>query len=82
MTRDQVLEKLQTIFDNIFTLPVTVSASLTADDVDEWDSMIHISLILAIEEEFGVRFRTGEAEGLAHVGELADLILKHLDHAR
>jgi acyl carrier protein len=76
MTQAEVLAKLQTIFDDIFLEPPKVTAALSANDVDEWDSLIHISLIVAIEKAFGVRFRVGETEATKNVGELADLIAK------
>ena len=48
---------------------------LTAKEVSEWDSLLHVSLILAVEQEFKIRFRVGEVEGTKNVGELANLIL-------
>jgi acyl carrier protein len=76
MNQAQVLEKLQTIFDDVFLEPPRVSAALSAADVAEWDSLIHISLLVAIEKAFGIQFRVGEVEATANVGELADLIVK------
>ena len=76
MTRDEVLDQLQTVFDDTFLEEVRVSEDLTAKEVDEWDSLSHVSLVLAIEQKFGVRFRVGEVESTKNVGELADLIVK------
>ena len=42
----------------------------------EWDSLTHISLMVAVEKAFGVRFRVGEVENTQNVGEFANLILK------
>jgi acyl carrier protein len=53
---------------------VTVTAALTAKDVEEWDSLLQVSLIVAVEKAFKVRFRVGEVELTKDVGELADLI--------
>jgi acyl carrier protein len=47
----------------------------TADDVADWDSIVQVKLLLAIESEMGFRFTTEEAEHLANVGQLVDLIL-------
>jgi len=44
--------------------------------VPEWDSLIHISLLVAVEKAFGVRLRVGEVEATTNVGEFADLILR------
>jgi acyl carrier protein len=78
MTRNDVLKKLQEVFDSVFIDPVTVTPELTAKDVEEWDSVLHVSLVVAVEAAFGVRFRVGEVEGTKHVGEFADLIVRRL----
>lgn len=49
----------------------------TAQDVEDWDSVSNIQLLVAIESAFGVKFRTGEIAGLKNVGELYDLIAAH-----
>jgi acyl carrier protein len=78
MTRTEVLNRLQTIFDDVFLEPVAVTPTLTARDVKSWDSVQHISLMLAVEGALGIRFNVGEIEAARNVGDLADLILKHL----
>jgi acyl carrier protein len=76
MNQPDVIAKLQSIFDDLFLEPVSLTPSLTAKDVPEWDSLMHISLVIAVEKAFGVRFRVGEVETTHNVGEFADLILK------
>jgi acyl carrier protein len=78
MNQADVIAKLQTIFDEIFLEPVVLTPAISAKDVPEWDSLIHISLMVSVEKEFGVRFRVGEVETTKNVGEFADLILKRL----
>ena len=78
MDQTEVLAKLQTIFDNVFLEPVTVTPELSAVDVPEWDSLLQISIVVAVESAFGVRFRVGEVEGTKNVGEFSDLILQRL----
>jgi acyl carrier protein len=78
MTQADVLSQLQSVFDDVFLDKVTVTANLTAKDVPEWDSLIHISLILAVEKRFGIRFAVGEVEAAQNVGDLTGLILKRL----
>jgi acyl carrier protein len=78
MNQAEIIAKLQAIFDDVFLEPVTVTPALSAKDVPEWDSLIHISLMLAVEKAFSVRFRVGEVETTNNVGEFADLILKRL----
>jgi acyl carrier protein len=74
--QSEVIAKLQLIFDDIFLEPVKLTPELSANDVPEWDSLTHISLLLAVEKAFGIRFRVGEVEGTRNVGDFADLILR------
>ena len=76
MNQAEVIARLQTLFDDLFLEPVTVTPVLSAHDVPEWDSLMHISLVVSVEKAFGVRFRVGEVEGTKNVGEFADLIVK------
>jgi acyl carrier protein len=71
-----VIAKLQTVFDMVFLEPVVLTPSLSAKDVPEWDSLTHISLLVAVEKAFSVHFRVGEVETARNVGEFADLIIK------
>ncbi|MBU3891027.1 acyl carrier protein [Methylosinus sporium] len=52
--------------------------STTAADVPGWDSIAHIQLMLRVEEEFGIRFKTVEIGGVQNVGELARRVMDHL----
>jgi acyl carrier protein len=74
MNTDDIYKRLQGIFDNVFMEEVRVTPQLSANDVDEWDSVTHVSLVLAIEEEFGLRFRVGEVESTKNLGDLVNLI--------
>lgn len=71
-----VIARLQTIFDDIFLEPPALTPALTAKEVPEWDSLVHISVLLATEKAFGIRFRVGEVEATKTVGEFADLIAR------
>jgi acyl carrier protein len=75
---DEIYNGIQEVFDEVFMQKVLVKPELTAKDVDEWDSLQHVSLILSIEEKFKIRFRVGEVEGTKNVGDLAALIEKRL----
>lgn len=78
MTQPEVLSKLQTVFDGIFLESPTLTPELTAKDVPEWDSLIQISLLVAVEKLFNLRFRTGEVEATKNVGQFADLIARRM----
>jgi len=75
MDRDVIFEKLAGVIRDVFDDDsLVVTDSTTADDVDEWDSANHVRLIIAIEEEFGVRFGSDEMAAPETVGQLVDLI--------
>ena len=78
MNQTEIIAKLQTIFDDLFLDPVVLTPSLSAKDVPEWDSLMHISLLLAVEKAFAIHFRVGEVENARNVGEFADLIGKRM----
>lgn len=54
-----------------------VTRGTTARDVDAWDSLNHVVLVLAVERAFGVRFSSAEVDNMKTVGDLHDLILRH-----
>jgi len=73
------LEKLNPIFRQVFEDDeINIKRETTADDIDAWDSLSHINLVIAIEMGFNVRFALGELQTLKNVGNLADLIDKKL----
>ncbi len=76
MNQAEAIAKLQGIFDNLFLEPVALTPTISAKDVPEWDSLTHISLVVAVEKAFAVRFRVGEVEQTKNIGEFADLIIK------
>jgi len=76
MSQAEVISRLQNIFDDLFMEKVVLTPELTANDVEEWDSLIQISLLLAIEKDFQIRFRVAEVEATKNVGEFADLIAR------
>jgi acyl carrier protein len=73
-SRDLLLE-IQDIMRDVFDVDdLVISESTTADDVEEWDSLSHIRLIVAIEREFGFKFKNSEIESLKNVGDLVGMI--------
>lgn len=71
---NEIYERLNTVFADVFDEDITVTASTTADDIADWDSLTHITLISAIEEEFGMKFSMKEVVGMNNVGELAEIV--------
>lgn len=78
MTQAEILAKLQEVFDDVFLDPVKVTPELSAKDVPEWDSLMHVSLVVSVESRFKVKFRVGEVEATRNVGQFAELIGRHL----
>ena len=55
---------------------LTIKPETTADDIDGWDSLTHIRLMLSVERAFGIRLSASEIGKLKKVGDLADLVTK------
>ena len=79
MEQDQIFAKLTPIFHEAMDNDnIQLSRSLSADDVEQWDSLSHIRLILAVEQAFHVRFQTMEIGDLKNVGDMVDLVQQKL----
>lgn len=79
MTEEEIYEKLNEIFQDIFDDDtIEVDELTTADDIDDWDSLEHINLIAAIEEEFGMKFKMGEVSTMKDVGEMVEIIMSRI----
>ena len=75
MSREEIYEKLNQVFREVFDdESITVDASTTADDIEDWDSLEHITLVAAIENLFQIKFKVGEVVRFKNVGEMADII--------
>ena len=74
---EKIYERLNYLFRDFFDDDdIELDADTTADDIDDWDSLNHITLMSAVEEEFGLRFTMGEVSGMKNVGEMVDIISK------
>jgi acyl carrier protein len=71
--------RLPKVFQDVFGLAnLELSASTTADDIPDWDSLTHVQLIIALEKEFSIRFALGELQEVRNVGALAEVISKKI----
>jgi len=71
-------EKLLKIFRTVFSnSEMEINDEMTANDVPQWDSLVHIQLIVAVEKEFAVKFKNSEIARLKNVGDLKNLIAKY-----
>lgn len=70
-----ICERLTPIFREVFDNDaIVVTPGMTAAEVEEWDSLTHIRLMVAVEQAFGLRFSTAEISSFKNVGELARCI--------
>lgn len=77
MTREEIIAKLNDIFMDVMDVDeISLEETTTAADVEEWDSLSHVRLMVATERAFGVKFSGAEISSLKKVGDLVDLILK------
>ena len=77
MTREYVYQQMNRIFRNVFDdESIELHDETNAEDIEDWDSLEQINLIVAIENEFEMMFDMTEVAELANVGEMVDLILK------
>ena len=75
------LAELQPIFIDIFDDPnLVILRESNADSIPDWDSLTHINLVVAIEQEFKIKFALGELQALKNVGDMIDLIEVKLSH--
>ncbi|WP_040491406.1 acyl carrier protein [Ilumatobacter nonamiensis] len=78
MSGDEIRDELQAIFRDVIDDEVVITDELTANDVERWDSLAHINLIYAIEDQFGIEFTQAEMADMANVGELQRHVVRKL----
>jgi acyl carrier protein len=72
---DEILLKLQPIFRDVLDNEhLEITPSSNAKTVDGWDSLAHINIVSAIEQEFKIRFALGELQRLNNVGDMIELM--------
>ena len=79
MTRETILKKLQEIFvDVLDDEDIRLTFETTVHDVEDWDSLTHITVVVATEKEYDIRFATGELQDLKNIGDMCSLVLLKL----
>jgi len=77
MNRQEILKQVEAIFRDIFDdSQLNIVESTNAEDIEDWDSLNHINLVVAIEKHFDIKFALGELQTLKDVGAMIDLMLK------
>ena len=75
MSREEILRKVNEIFWNVFDDDtIEVVEETTAADIEDWDSLTHITLISEVENAFGFTFAMKDVLGMKNVGEMLDII--------
>jgi acyl carrier protein len=75
MSVDSIAARLTEVFHEVFDDDsIMLHREMTASDIEGWDSMAHLRLILSIEQRFGVRLPSTKIAGLTNVGDMMDLI--------
>jgi acyl carrier protein len=75
MERADIYTKLNEVFRDVFDDDsITVNDNTTANDIEDWDSLEHINLVVAVENCFKIKFNMGEVAALKNVGEMVGLI--------
>lgn len=75
MTQEKIYEMLDEVFQDVFDdEEIHVTPETTANDIEDWDSLEHINLVVAVENKFGIKFNMNEVVSFKNVGEMVDVI--------
>lgn len=75
MNTEDILSEIQDIMRDVFDLDdLVVTPNTSAEDVEEWDSLSHVRLIVAIERKFKFKFKNSELDSLKNVGDLVNVV--------
>jgi acyl carrier protein len=79
MNESDLYEILNEIFTDVFDLDeLTLSGSTVADDIESWDSLSNVHMLIAVERKLNLRFSSFEISGSRNIGEFVALILQKL----
>lgn len=79
MTSKEILKKINEIFQEIFDNEnLLIHETTTAKDVDGWDSLVHIRIIVSLEKEFHVKLTIEEMAGINNIRDMAELIQRKI----
>lgn len=77
MKRNEIIEKLTVVFHEIFNdNNIVLRDDMTANDVENWDSLTHMLMITKVEEVFGIKFKLKELNKLKQVGDIVSILLE------
>ncbi len=77
MNRTEIMAKLNEIFCDVFDdEDIVLTDATNSDDIEDWDSLEQINLLVAIEKQFNIKFQLADVADLENVGAMADLVEK------
>lgn len=80
MDKQELLKELNKIFIEVFDEEeILINENTTPDDIEDWDSLMQISLVTEIETRFKVKFKIEEVVNMNSVGEILNIVMKHLE---
>ena len=75
MNREEVKKRLEKIYQEVFDdESIMLEENMTSDDIEQWDSITNLRLIMQIEKTFGIKFTTAEMKNMKNVGILINLV--------
>ncbi|MBO4419620.1 MAG: acyl carrier protein [Oscillospiraceae bacterium] len=79
MTKEKIYSLLDEVFQDVFDdEDIHVTSETTANDIEDWDSLEHINLVVAVEAKFGIKFNMNEVVSFQNVGEMVDVIVQRV----
>lgn len=83
MDKTEILKSINAILCDIFNDPnLVVTENTSAQQIERWDSITHVNILMTVERSFGVRFSLGEIKKLRNVGEMVSLVHDKVTHAK
>ena len=79
MNREEIYKNLNEVFSDIFDDDIKVSDETVSSDIEGWDSLEHINLMMAIEKKFNIKFTMGEINKFKNVGEMVNAISQKMN---
>ena len=80
MVKEEILKKLQEIFMDVFADEnISLNENTNANDIEGWDSLTHITILEAVQDEYGITFELDEIIEMQNVGDMIDAIARKID---
>ncbi len=80
MEKEEIYERLNNVFREVFDdEEIVVKPETTSSDIEDWDSLEHINLVVAVEQEFGIKFNMNEVTTMKNVGEMVEIIIARMN---